>query len=224
MENASKALIMAGSVLLAILIIGSLVFMFNTLSNLKNTEASAEDVEQLAKYNRQIETFNRDGLYGSEILSLANLIEDYNIRQSDLKGYTAITLEVYTTGIAGADKNTIMQAQYTGENGYLQLIQDFNKLKNDIDTSKAEVLYGQTVEKLAGMRTEEVVDALRNYGVRETQIDTIITNEIDPKTLNYTVKKSEMTEFKNKKFRTPEIEYDQYTARIIKMVFRQIGL
>lgn len=224
MENASKALIMAGSVLLAILIIGSLVFMFNTLSNLKNTEASAEDVEQLAKYNRQIETFNRDGLYGSEILSLANLIEDYNIRQSDLKGYTAITLEVYTTGIAGADKNTIMQAQYTGENGYLQLIQDFNKLKNDIDTSKAEVLYGQTVEKLAGMRTEEVVDALRNYGVRETQIDTIITNEIDPKTLNYTVKKSEMTEFKNKKFRTPEIEYDQYTGRIIKMVFRQIGL
>ncbi len=224
MENASKALIMAGSVLLAMLIIGSLVFMFQTLSNLKNTEASAEDIEKLARYNRQIETFNRDGLYGSEILSLANLIEDYNIRQSDLKGYTAITLEVYTSGIAGADKNTIMQAQYTGKDGYLQLIQDFNKLQNDIDTSKAEVLYGQTVEKFAGMRTEEVVDALRNYGVRETQIDAIIQNEIDPKTLNYTIKKSEMTEFKNKKFRTPEIEYDQYTGRIIKMVFRQIGL
>lgn len=199
MENASKALIMAGSVLLAMLIIGSLVFMFQTLSNLKNTEASAEDIEKLARYNRQIETFNRDGLYGSEILSLANLIEDYNIRQSDLKGYTAITLEVYTSGIAGADKNTIMQAQYTGKDGYLQLIQDFNKLQNDIDTSKAEVLYGQTVEKFAGMRTEEVVDALRNYGVRETQIDAIIQNEIDPKTLNYTIKKSEMTEFKNKK-------------------------
>ena len=224
MENASKALIMAGSVLLAMLIIGSLVFMFQTLSNLKNTEASAEDIEKLARYNRQIETFNRDGLYGSEILSLANLIEDYNIRQSDLKGYTAITLEVYTSGIAGADKNTIMQAQYTGKDGYLQLIQDFNKLQNDIDTSKAEVLYGQTVEKFAGMWTEEVVDALRNYGVRETQIDAIIQNEIDPKTLNYTIKKSEMTEFKNKKFRTPEIEYDQYTGRIIKMVFRQIGL
>ena len=191
MENASKALIMAGSVLLAMLIIGSLVFMFQTLSNLKNTEASAEDIEKLARYNRQIETFNRDGLYGSEILSLANLIEDYNIRQSDLKGYTAITLEVYTSGIAGADKNTIMQAQYTGKDGYLQLIQDFNKLQNDIDTSKAEVLYGQTVEKFAGMRTEEVVDALRNYGVRETQIDAIIQNEIDPKTLNYTIKKSD---------------------------------
>ena len=120
MENASKALIMAGSVLLAMLIIGSLVFMFQTLSNLKNTEASAEDIEKLARYNRQIETFNRDGLYGSEILSLANLIEDNNIRQSDLKGYTAITLEVYTSGIAGADKNTIMQAQYTGKDGYLQ--------------------------------------------------------------------------------------------------------
>ena len=87
MENASKALIMAGSVLLAILVIGSLVFMFNTISELKNTEASAEDVEQLAKYNRQIETFNRSGLYGSEIMSLANLIDDYNKRQADLKGW-----------------------------------------------------------------------------------------------------------------------------------------
>lgn len=223
MENASKALIIAGSVLLAMLIIGSLVFMFNTLSELRQTEANAEDVEQLAKYNRQIETFNRNGLYGSEIMSLANLIEDYNIRQSDLKGYTAITLEVYTTGIAGED-NPTMKAQYTGENGYMQLIQDFNSLQNSVDTKKAETLYGQTIERLSGMRTEQIIEALRNYGVRETQIQTIIRDEINPTVLEYTIQKSELTEFKNKQFGTPEIEYDQYTGRIIKMVFRQTGL
>ncbi len=33
MENASKALIMAGSVLIALLIIGALILMFNNLSN-----------------------------------------------------------------------------------------------------------------------------------------------------------------------------------------------
>lgn len=223
MENASKALIIAGSVLLAMLIIGSLVFMFNTLSDLRQTEADAEDVEQLAKYNRQIETFNRNGLYGSEIMSLANLIEDYNIRQSGLKGYTAITLEVYTTGIAGAD-NPTMQAQYTGENGYMQLIQDFNSLQNSVDTKKAETLYGQTIERLSGMRTEQIIEALRNYDVSETQIQTIIRDEINPTVSEYTIQKSELTEFKNKQFGTPEIEYDQYTGRIIKMVFRQIGL
>ena len=222
MENASKALIMAGSVLLAILIIGSLVFMFNTLSELKNTEASAEDVEQLAKYNRQIETFNRSGLYGSEIMSLANLIDDYNKRQADLKGYTAITLEVVTNGIAGVD-NPTMQATYTEENGgYAELIEDFNQLQDDVDDIKKDVLYGQTIEKLAGMRTEEIVDALRNYGVQENQIQTIIKKKIEPETLNYTNKKSELTEFKNKQFGMPIVEYDQNNGRITKMSFTEI--
>lgn len=89
MENASKALIMAGSVLLSLLIITTLVFMFGKLGDLKNSEASTEEVKKLAEYNRQIETFDR-ALYGSELLSLANLIDDYNKRQADLKGYNAI--------------------------------------------------------------------------------------------------------------------------------------
>ncbi len=72
MENASKALIMAGSVLLSLLIITTLVFMFGKLGDLKNSEASTEEVKKLAEYNRQIETFDR-ALYGSELLSLANL-------------------------------------------------------------------------------------------------------------------------------------------------------
>lgn len=95
MENASKALIMAGSVLLSLLIITTLVFMFGKLGDLKNSEASTEEVKKLAEYNRQIETFDR-ALYGSELLSLANLIDDYNKRQADLKGYNAIVLQVYS--------------------------------------------------------------------------------------------------------------------------------
>ena len=55
MENASKALIMAGSVLLSLLIITTLVFMFGKLGDLKNSEASTEEVKKLAEYNRQIE-------------------------------------------------------------------------------------------------------------------------------------------------------------------------
>ena len=46
MENASKALIMAGSVLLSLLIIGALVFMFDSLKGLKQTEATSEEVQR----------------------------------------------------------------------------------------------------------------------------------------------------------------------------------
>ena len=55
---------------------------------------SSEEEKILAQYDKEIESFNRQGLYGSEILSLANLVEDYNKRQSDLKGYKPITLKV----------------------------------------------------------------------------------------------------------------------------------
>ena len=71
MENASKALIMAGSILMAILVIGLLVFGYQQLSSLQQTETDAEDNDKLARYMNQFEQFGRT-LYGSELLSLAN--------------------------------------------------------------------------------------------------------------------------------------------------------
>ena len=38
MENASKALLMAGSVLIALMIVGLLVFMFSNLSNYQSSD------------------------------------------------------------------------------------------------------------------------------------------------------------------------------------------
>lgn len=127
MENASKALIMAGSVLLSLLIITTLVFMFGKLGDLKNSEASTEEVKKLAEYNRQIETFDR-ALYGSELLSLANLIDDYNKRQADLKGYNAIVLQVYSKGISSP---ICMQDNYTRDDSYKDLISDFETLQKN---------------------------------------------------------------------------------------------
>ncbi len=225
MENASKALIMAGAVLLAMLIIGSLVFMFNSIRDVRQEEASAEDVAKLAQYGRQVERFNKAGLYGSEILSLANLIDDYNLRQADLKGYTAILLEVHTNPIRGIEDVTIKE-NYTGENGYLQLIQDFTELENEINNKKDQTMYGQTVEKLAGMRTSELEQVVKNYNSRlsEEEINNIIYNEIDRAVTEYQTKKSELTEFKNKQFQMPEVEYDEFTGRIISMKFWENGL
>ncbi len=225
MENASKALIMAGAVLLAMLIIGALVFMFNSIRDVRQEQASAEDVAKLAQYGRQVERFNKAGLYGSEILSLANLIEDYNIRQADLKGYEAIVLEVHTNPISGIEDLT-MQENYTGANGYLQLIQDFSLLEDVIDDLKTKKMYGQTVEKLAGMRTLELEQFLKKENPRLSQeeINNIIYNEIDVAVTEYQTKKSELTEFKNKQFQMPEVEYDEFSGRIVSMKFWENGL
>lgn len=158
MENASKALIIAGSVLLAVLIITALIYTFSQISNLKQVDANKEEERILDQYNKEIESFNRPGLYGSEILSLANLIEDYNKRQSELKGYKPITLKVSITQIIGAE-----YLKATEYSKYKDLISDFKEVEKATNNLKQKKICGQTLEKLAGMKTDALEDLIARY-------------------------------------------------------------
>lgn len=77
MENASKALIMAGSILISIMVISLLVLGYNQMSQLEQTKQDAEEADKLSEYMRRFEQFNREVVYGSELLSLGNLQQDY---------------------------------------------------------------------------------------------------------------------------------------------------
>lgn len=79
MENASKAIIMAGGILIGVIILATLVLIFSPIGDIYEEQGTSLSVEQLEKYNRQFNTFDKS-LYGSELLSLANLVADYNNR------------------------------------------------------------------------------------------------------------------------------------------------
>ena len=216
MENASKALIIAGSVLLAVLIITALIYTFSQISSLKQVEVSSEEEKILAQYNKEIEGFNRNGLYGSEILSLANLVEDYNKRQSELKGYKPITLKVSITQII--DAKYLKEIEYSE---YADLIKAFKNLENKVQDLKKEKICGQTLDKLAGMKTESLEDLITRYNAVNRTNYTL--EKIEEKTIEYQSLNSEMQTFKNKKFSTPEVEYDNLMGRIVKMSFKEIN-
>lgn len=216
MENASKALIIAGSVLLAVLIIIALIYTFSQISSLKQVEASSEEEKILAQYDKEIESFNRQGLYGSEILSLANLVEDYNKRQSDHKGYKPITLKVSITQII--DAKYLKETQYSK---YGDLIKNFKNLEKKMQDLKKEKICGQTLDKLAGMKTETLEDLISRYNLANRTNYTL--EEIEKRINDYQSVNSEMQTFKNKKFNTPEVEYDNSIGRIVKMSFREIN-
>ena len=82
MENASKALIMAGSVLIGLMIIGALLLMFNNLTNYQNTGTQTTREAQVIEFNNQYETYNRKNVRGSDLYSLLNRVVDYNRRKS----------------------------------------------------------------------------------------------------------------------------------------------
>lgn len=82
MENASKALMMAGGVLIALMILGALILMFNNLSTYQNTNEQTESEAQIVKFNNQFVTYDNEDVRGSDLYSLLNKAIDYNRRQS----------------------------------------------------------------------------------------------------------------------------------------------
>ena len=93
MENASKALLMAGSVLISLIVISLLVMSFTSLKNLQQEKENIKHIDQAEEFNRQYEAYARE-VYGSEILSLVNKIDDYNKTEAENEGYTRIEISV----------------------------------------------------------------------------------------------------------------------------------
>lgn len=148
MENASKALIMAGSILIAIMVIGLLVYGYGQISDLEQTRADAEVTDTLAEYMRRFEQYNRgpgdQPLYGSEVLSLANLQADYNFMEADrqdigrLEGYSQITITVEITKEISQEDMPAGAPHYfsVGTHDISEILSDYEDLSGKIDDYK----------------------------------------------------------------------------------------
>ncbi len=224
MENASKALIMAGSVLLALLIIGTLVFMFNSLSNLKREEASSEEVIKIVEFNKKIQMFDRD-LYGSELISLANLIDDYNKSEAaEYVGYKEITLKVNMEAI-NIEMNGYMDKIY---NSYEKLVKDYKeniekKLEDFKKTEKVlNINIGKSAKDWSGMTDLQQSIHLENLqkskNLNNIQIEEI-RKEMSIRAEEYSNLKTASNTFKNRKFRPNVFEYDVNTDRVTRIEF-----
>lgn len=73
MENASKALLIAGGVLIAILIVSVLVVTLNIVNSNQKTREKALATEQLAEFNQKYESYNKRALRGTDIITLKNM-------------------------------------------------------------------------------------------------------------------------------------------------------
>lgn len=81
MENASKALIMAGGILIALLVIGALLLMFNQIGSYEKAQTSNVKDSQLAQFNIDFERYTDDnGITGADIISIINKVMDYNAK------------------------------------------------------------------------------------------------------------------------------------------------
>ncbi len=78
MENASKALIMAGTVIISVLLITMFVYVFREGSRVSENYDRQKQSEQLELYNSKFEFYNRENNTIMDLISVCNLAYDVN--------------------------------------------------------------------------------------------------------------------------------------------------
>lgn len=81
MENATKALLMAGGVLIAIIIISLLVRTYGNMGQFQKQQLSAEEAEKLEAYNKEYTKYLNQYVYGTEVITVINKTLDYQEKQ-----------------------------------------------------------------------------------------------------------------------------------------------
>lgn len=72
MENAAKALLIAGGVLLAIITISLFVYMITATSRMAQAQDEKTALEQLVAFNNQYEAYNKRVMYGTDVITVVN--------------------------------------------------------------------------------------------------------------------------------------------------------
>ena len=245
MENASKALIMAGSVLIALMIIGALILTFSNLTAYQETNTRTTRSTQMAEFNSQYETYNRKDVRGSDLYSLLNKAIDYNRRESTAgtnwadKGqeiaYEPMTITFTIDDLSGLSADgshrLITETKYTvgGNSNKFE-----TAIKGEID--RLEGTYGQT--SLTNLTTsltkifiddeasdDEKKEAVKNFNLvsKKKTVSDFEKIKEDSDIRKDVYKYYEYIQFKRAHFDCEKVEYNNKTGRITKMEFKFNG-
>ena len=144
MENATKALIIAGGMLIAMLIVGLLTWGYTQIRSLQQENVTEEERQQIVEFNERFEAYNKKVVRGYQMISLANLVYDTNTRYTYDNGYTPVTIIVDGLSSETAEKEDLesyIQDKYdtmtsNEKNAFKQLYFECTDVKYDAKNSR----------------------------------------------------------------------------------------
>ena len=144
-ENASKALKIAGEVLIGVLILSLIVVFYNNLSNYEKVKQEQEELKQSVSSNSDYEVFFKD-IYGSQLFSLVNKINDNNKRKTEDKNFTKVTLQVkfkkdYKVRIGATDYYIFKENTTYSETQMKTKINEIEQKYKNIDDTLRRILF-----------------------------------------------------------------------------------
>lgn len=187
MENSSRALIMAATVILAVLLIGVFIYVFRAGSSVSESYDKKQQTEQLELYNSKFELYNVETNSIMDLISVANLAYSVNIQcEYDTTNTVDIKIKAGTPtfSIPGNDRKGLQ--------------------KNEIISGSANKM---SIFKLA-------TDDLDSLGVENNnKSDTLATTKYDIQT-NKTIYKylfdCKKVEYHNQNGQVSKMEFEMY--------------
>ncbi len=148
MENAAKALTIAGTILISVLVISAVVFMYRDLTSVKRQDAENQKLQEITDFNKSFESFDKT-LSGAKMLSLSNKIKDYNEKYTVSEGYKKIELYINENNNNNGtewyeyysklqiDVDNMMNDKYISAN-YLEALKEACEVKSKAGSSHLE--------------------------------------------------------------------------------------
>ena len=230
MENATKALLMAAGILIAIIVFTLGVVVYGRISGFYQTKQSNLSEEQLAAFNSQYTVYDRADVSGFELVSLINKCIDFNQNQvyganntdesdtSELgNGYLPISVSVQLNSDYSGKLFTNKKYTYTGKNsGERKSLQDSI---NEMQTLERKY-NSSDLTKLASRAT----DIAEMAGKGQDITDTI--KEITGKKYNITSeqisKYADFLTFKRGTYKCTKMDSNKNNGQIYIIEFQQI--
>ncbi|MBO4815768.1 MAG: hypothetical protein J5507_02295 [Clostridia bacterium] len=80
MENAAKALLIAGGILIAIMTLSLVVYAATATKRIEQAQYEKLEAEKLAKFNMEFEAYNKRRLYGLDVITVINKAIEHNTK------------------------------------------------------------------------------------------------------------------------------------------------
>lgn len=143
MENASKALLMAASILIAMMVIGIGTYVFNMFSTFSKEQQEELYAHQLAEFNAQFTKYETmEDINIHDIISLANYAKNYNEDNGITDDTDPVYISVNINNI-GMDGRNLQEANNDTKNNLIK-----NTITNKYKYEFVNIGFNQTTGRV----------------------------------------------------------------------------
>lgn len=150
MENAAKALGIAASILIGLLLLALLIFAYTRFTRISQQEEQNKKNEQTTEFNKRYLAYDKKNITGNKVISLCNMAEENNIKYEGIDDYQInITVNNSEDGI-----NSFNSDSYHEKSS-----DEKDKLRETIKSKKyncVDVQYGGRDGRISSMSFEEI--------------------------------------------------------------------